>query len=62
MNPALIIIVLLGVVAVWFLASSAFVPLGKMFHKVGKNIVDNMNSDGDGDENETTKEKDEVEE
>lgn len=43
MNPAFIILVLFGVITLWFLLSFAFIPLGKLVYKVVKDAIDIMN-------------------
>lgn len=53
MNPAFAIIVILCVVAFWFLASSLYRPLGKFFYKIGKDASDIMNEDDDNDNKNT---------
>ena len=53
MNPALIILILIGAVALWFLLSFAFRPLGDLICKIWKNVDDTINED----ENETDEEK-----
>lgn len=51
MNPVLIILVILLAVALWFLLSFAFKPIGKLFYKIGKEAFDEIN-DEEVDENE----------
>lgn len=53
MNPALIILVILGLVILWCLLSFVFFPLGKIISHIGKDAVHEMNRD----ENEEIKEK-----
>lgn len=53
MNPAFIILVILGVILLWFLSSFVFIPLGKLVYKVVKDAIDIMNKD----DNEEEKEK-----
>lgn len=43
MNPAFIILVILAAVAVWFLLSFAFYPLGKLIYRIWKDAVDEIN-------------------
>ena len=43
MNPAFILIVLIVLVALWFLLSFAFKPLGKLLHSIWKDAIDAMN-------------------
>ena len=50
MNPALIILVLIGVVVLWFLLSFVFYPLGKTIYRVYKDAIDEINRK-DEDEN-----------
>lgn len=42
MNPALAIIVVIVCIAVWFLASSLYKPIGKFISTIGKDAMDNM--------------------
>lgn len=42
MNPAFILLVLLGAVAVWFLLSFAFRPIGRFFYRIWKDAVDSI--------------------
>jgi len=42
MTPAFMILVLLGLIALWFLLSFAFVPLGKLIYKIWKDAVDEI--------------------
>ena len=53
MNPAFIILVILGTILLWFLLSFVFIPLGKLVYKVVKDAIDIMNKD----ENKEEKEK-----
>lgn len=43
MNPAFIILVILGAVLLWFLLSFVFFPLGKVVYRLWKDAVDEMN-------------------
>lgn len=45
MNPAFILLVLLGAVAVWFLLSFAFRPIGRFFYRIWKDAVDSINKE-----------------
>lgn len=42
MNPALPVIVVVVCIAVWFLASSLYKPIGKFIGTIGKDAIDNM--------------------
>ena len=53
MNPAFIILVILGVILLWFLSSFVFIPLGKFVYKVVKDAIDIMNKDDNEEEKET---------
>lgn len=44
-NPAFAIIVILACVAIWFLASSLYKPIGKFIHRIGKDAIDEMTRD-----------------
>ena len=54
MNPAFILLVLIGVVVLWFLLSFVFFPLGKLVYRIVKDAIDEMNRE------ENEKEKEEV--
>lgn len=43
MNPAFIILIILGMIVLWFLLSFVFLPLGKLVYKVVKDAIDIMN-------------------
>lgn len=45
MNPAFILIVLIVLVALWFLLSFAFRPLGKFLHSIWKDAMDAMSNE-----------------
>lgn len=45
MNPAFILIVLIALVALWFLLSFAFRPLGKFIYRIWKDADDAMNKE-----------------
>lgn len=53
MNLAFIILVILGVILLWFLLSFVFIPLGKLVYKVVKDAIDIMNKDENKEEKET---------
>lgn len=42
MNPAFILLVLLGAVVVWFLLSFAFRPIGRFIYRIWKDAVDSI--------------------
>lgn len=50
MNPAFIILVILAAVAVWFLLSFAFYPLGKLIYRIWKDAVDGINKNDESEE------------
>ena len=45
MNPAFIILVILGAIILWFLLSFVFMPLGRFVYKVVKDAFDIMNKE-----------------
>ena len=53
MNPAFIILVILGAILLWFLLSFVFILLGKLVYKVVKDAIDIMNKDENKEEKET---------
>lgn len=56
MNPVFIFLIIIALVALWFLLSFLFVPLGKLTHRVYKDAVDEMNREDKTKDN--TKEED----
>ena len=54
MNPAFIILVIIICVAVWFLASALYKPIGKFIGKVGDDAIKELS------EEEKEKEKEEI--
>lgn len=42
MNPAFVILVILGCIALWFLASALYKPIGKFVHRIGKDAIDGL--------------------
>lgn len=52
MNPAFIILVILGSILLWFLLSFAFIPLGKLVYRVVKDAIDVMNKEDKKEEKE----------
>lgn len=45
MNPAFVIIAIIAIIALWFLVSGLYRPLGTLLHKIGKDAVDAMNEE-----------------
>ena len=43
MNPALLILIMLLLIAIWFLASFLYKPLGKLVHGIWKEAIDTIN-------------------
>nr|WP_185911867.1 hypothetical protein [Clostridium sp. Marseille-P7770] len=54
MNPVFVVLVIVIAIAIWFLLSFAFKPLGSLLLKIGKNAFDQMD-----DKNENEEKKDE---
>jgi phosphotransferase system glucose/maltose/N-acetylglucosamine-specific IIC component len=54
MNPAFVIIVILICIAVWFLASSLYKPIGRWIGKIGNDAIETMKEE---DKNEQEKEE-----
>ena len=52
MNPVFVILVLLAVIALWFLLSFVFFPLGKIIYRIGKDAIDEMNREDNKNEKE----------
>jgi phosphotransferase system glucose/maltose/N-acetylglucosamine-specific IIC component len=47
MNPALTIIVILLCIAVWFLASSLYKPIGRWIGKILQNVIKNTKNESE---------------
>lgn len=43
MNPVLILLVLIATIALWFLLSFVFYPLGRLIYRIWKDACDEMN-------------------
>lgn len=52
MNPALPVIVVVVCIAVWFLASSLYKPIGRFIGTIGKDAIDNMKDEEESEEKE----------
>lgn len=50
MNLVFIFLVILAAVAVWFLLSFAFRPIGRFFYRIWKDAVDEMNKNDESEE------------
>lgn len=50
MNPVFIFLVILAAVAVWFLLSFAFRPIGMFFYRIWKDAVDEINKNDESEE------------
>ena len=55
MNLAFYIIIILAVVLLWFLLSFTFFPIGRFFHRLGKDAIDEMNREDKKDKKENEK-------
>lgn len=55
MNPALLIILLIVLVALWFLLSFLFRFIGKITYRIYKDAVDEMNETNNNEKQEETK-------
>lgn len=53
MNPTFVILVILLAIIIWFLLSFAFKPIGRLFYRIWKDAVDEINN------NESEEKKDE---
>ena len=45
MNPALLILIIIFVVALWFLLSFLYKPIGKFIFRIGKDAIDEIMED-----------------
>lgn len=52
MNPVFVLIVIVSAVILWFLLSFTFKPIGRLFYRLWKNAVDEMNNEEIVDKNE----------
>ena len=52
MNPVFWLLVILGLVLLWFLLPAAFRPIGKIFYRLWKDAADEINKTDDEKENE----------
>ena len=52
MNSAFVLLVILAEVAMWFLLSFAFRPIGKFFYRIWKDAVDEINKNDESEEKE----------
>ena len=43
MNPAFVILLIIICIAVWFLASALYKPIGRLFYRIGKDAADVLN-------------------
>lgn len=50
MNPAFLILVILGLVALWFLLSFVFYPLGRLICRIWKDAVDEIKKNDESEE------------
>ena len=55
MNPAFYIIVIIICVAVWFLASSLYKPIGRFIGTIGKDAMDTMKDEEENESEEKAK-------
>lgn len=52
MNPVFVLLVILASVAVWFLLSFAFIPIGKLFCQIWQDAADEINKNDESEERE----------
>lgn len=50
MNPAFLFLVVLGLVALWFLLSFAFRPIGRFICRIWKDAVDEIKKNDESEE------------
>lgn len=50
MNPALGLIIVIVCIAVWFLASALYKPIGRFVHRIGKDAIDELKNEDDMEE------------
>lgn len=47
MNPAFVILVIIGCITIWFLASALYKPIGKFVHRIGKDAIDELTEENE---------------
>lgn len=52
MNLAFAILVILGAVALWFLSSFVFYPLGRFIYRIWENVIGKINKNNESEEKE----------
>lgn len=52
MNPVFVFLVIAATVALWFLLSFAFRPIGRFFYRIWKDAVDEINKNDESEEKE----------
>lgn len=57
MNPAFVILVLMGAGALWFLLSFVFYPLGRLIYRIWKDAIDEINKNDESEERKKRKGK-----
>lgn len=50
MNPVFIVLVIAAAIAVWFLLSFAFRPIGRLFYRIWKDAADEINNNDESGE------------
>lgn len=50
MNPIFVLLVILVAIATWFLLSFAFRPIGKLFYRIWKDAIDEINKNNESEE------------
>lgn len=49
MNPSFIVLMIIVCIAVWFLASILYKPIGELIYKIYKDAIDNMTEESEDD-------------
>lgn len=57
MNPVFVLLVIVAAIALWFLLSVVFEPVGKLVSKIWNNTMDIMNKEENKQESEDTNER-----
>ena len=45
MNPALLLIIIVGIILLWFLLAFLYKPIGKLFYRIYKDAIDEITSE-----------------
>lgn len=55
MNPMFVLLIILAAIAVWFLLSFAFRPIGRFIYRIWKDAIDEINRKDESEEKKNEK-------